>query len=144
MVERTIRGTSWRALDTFDDVEAEDDAAEDSVFGVEKIIVCRIDEKLGAISIRASIRHRDRPDFIVIIFMDLVIEFVSRISHSPLIFALVIFTIRIAALDHESGDDTMECGAVIKSALSELHKIGDRIRRILLHHFQNNVPLVGV
>ncbi len=104
----------FHELDGLDDIHAFDNSAEDGVFAVEPGCGCRGDEKLRAVGVGSTVGHAHRERAVVLqTFMELVLEIFApdRLSATPSSF-------RIARLDHESLDHTMEQNPIVISTPS--------------------------
>src|SRR5438876_10110141 len=73
------------------------------------------------------------------LFVKLRLNFVSGIAGAPTCLFAVVLGEGIAALDHKSFYDTMECSPIVKASLRQLLEILDRLWRDvgpeLSHHF---------
>ncbi len=50
---------------------------------------------------------------------------------------------RAARLDHEVGDDAVECEAVVEAVFGELLEVGDRFGRFVVMQFEADIAVLG-
>ena len=97
--------------------------AEDGVDPVEVRLGCVADEELAAAGVLPGVRHRERPGHVLVgVEVGLALDLVAGAAGAD---ARVVGVLRerIAALDHEVGDDPVEPGAVVELAVGELLEV---------------------
>src|SRR5207245_9798136 len=97
--------------------------------------VSRDDEELAAVRIRSGIGHRQRPTLDLVV-VELVLERVARAARPG--------SGRVSALNHEVLDHAVEDDAVVEAVGSELPKVLDRLRRVLIEELQLDRAVVGL
>lgn len=104
------------AGDFFDDIEAVGDLSEDRVAVVEEWSGGGGDEELGAVGSRTGVRHGENPRSAVAeIRMEFIGKLVTRTAASAFGW--------ITTLEHEAFDHTMECHAIVITALGKIEKV---------------------
>ncbi len=122
-------GADGRAGDFREHIVAFDQFAERGVLAVEERGVAVADEKLaaGGIGICAA-RHGDDPALVGAV-VELGLDGVAGAACAPMTFLAGVLGERIAALNHETLDDAVETGAVVKSFLGQCLEIFDGLGR---------------
>ena len=122
VVHHVARG----AGDLVHDLDALDDLAEGGVLAVKVRRILMHDEKLaaGAVGDHGA-RHGEHAARVLQIVLEavgakLALDAVARAADAD--------TVRVAALDHEAGDDAVEDHAVIKALLHETDEVVDGVR----------------
>ena len=132
-----------RGGDFFQHVVAFDQFAEGGVLAVEESWVAVADEKLGASRIGIiRARHGEHTAFVGA-FVEFRFDLVAGAAGAPVIFLARIFCQRVAALDHETFDDAVKTGAVVKTFLGEGLEILDRLRGDVRPEFDDHVAFGG-
>ena len=126
--KRAIRLFRRRGGDFVQHVKALDQIAENGVLAVERTGIGVADKELRAAGIRIlRARHRENAAR-VMLGIKFRVDGITRPAHTPSIFRRIVLRVRIAALNHEAGNDTVKRRAVVKAAARELLKIGNVIR----------------
>jgi serine/threonine-protein kinase len=113
LVRAVARG--GHAGDLVDDVLPAHDLAEDRVLVVEVRRGALGDEPLGAVGARARVGHREHARPVVAERgVELVLEAVAGVARAPARGHVRVARERVAALDHEVGDDAVEAHAVVE------------------------------
>ena len=118
LLVRTVVGVGVDAADLADDVHPVGDLAEDGVAVVEVGLGVERDEELRAVRVRPGVRHAQDP-FVVV--AQLVVELVVELVAGPAPAGAG----RVAGLDHEVLDDSVEEHVVVQGlALDLLARLG--------------------
>src|SRR5436189_5828809 len=134
-----IVGAGLGRRNFFQHIVALNQFAEGGVLAVEKFGRTVADEKLtpGRIGILRTV-HRKHAT-LMRLFVKLGLNFVSGIASAPTCLFAVVLGEGIAALDHKSFDDAVECGPIVETSLGQLLEILDCLWRAvgpeLGHHF---------
>src|SRR5208283_3463196 len=132
-----------RGADFFQNVAAFDQLAECGVLMVEERRVAVADEKLAAGGI-GMVRTRHGNDAAKVrAVIELGLDLVAWPARAPQILLARIFRERIAALNHETFDDAVKTGAVIKAFLGERFEIFDGLGRDLGPEFDDHFAFGG-
>src|SRR6185369_16654118 len=91
--------------------------------------------ELAPVRVRAAVGHRERAALDAVL-VGLVLELVARAARPV--------STRAAALDHEVGDDAMECDPVVNPVLRELHEVVDGPGRVFLEELDLDRAVIGV
>jgi hypothetical protein len=94
------------------------------------------DEKLGAVGIRAGIRHRKHTGASV---LEVLVEFIGKIVTG----AAGTGAFGTTALDHEVVDDAVESQTVVEAVFSELFEILDGLRRLVVVQLDSDIDVLG-
>ena len=124
VLDRAVPGSGFCFADFVNDIHALDHFPKDRVFGIEMVVVNKVDEELAPPGIGAGVCHGDCPPIIPVIFRELIIYLVARPTHAG--------AGRITSLDHESINDPVEDHTVVIAFLHERFKVpcGDRHSRV--------------
>src|SRR5712691_12220157 len=148
---RPVLAARLDPADQVNHVGALDDLAEDGVLAVQPGRRHDRDEELRAVGAGSGVRHGQQVRPVERkVWMDFVGELVAGSAAAG--------SERVAALDHEVGDDPGEHGPVVQpgggglpgarvrplpAALGKLHEIAYRLRRVIREEADDNRPLVG-
>ncbi len=124
-------------------IVAFDQFTKSRVLAIEERSIAKANEELttGRIGMSRT-RHGDHAALVRTI-VEFRFDFVTRIACAPASFGTGILCQRIAALDHETFDDTMKTGAIVKSFFREGFKILHRLWRNVRPEFQDHFALRG-
>src|SRR5262249_49879832 len=128
--------------DLFQHIIAFDQFAKSRVLTVKKRRIREANEKLATRGIRMlRARHRNDTAF-MLATIKFRFDFVTWIARAPFRFLRGILGLWIAALDHESLDDSMKTGAIVKAFIGKGLKILNRLWRDIWPKLENHFTLV--
>ena len=87
-------------------------------------------------------RHRDHAALVTVI-VELGLDIVTRSAFAVAVFFCRVFRIRIAALNHESFDDPVENGPVVKALAREFLEVFDRVRCRISPKLHHHIAFAG-
>jgi len=115
ILNRAVAGTGFCFTDLVNYIHTFHHVPKDRVFGIEEVVVYKVNEELGSPGVRSGICHRDCTPVVPVGVRELVLDRVAGSTHAG--------ARRIAALQHETIDDTVEDHAVIESFFHERFEI---------------------
>jgi hypothetical protein len=118
-----VRFVSWSIDDLVCGFHSRDNLAEDGIFPVEEGGIGHADEKLRPRTVRMlGSRHRENASLMLFIIK---LRFQCKTGPAHSMFGSIRAPgIRIPALNHESWDNAMKCGPIIKSFFRQFNKAG--------------------
>jgi hypothetical protein len=124
ILDRAVTGSGFCFADFVNDIHTLDYFPEYGVFGIEVVVVNKVDKELAPPGIGAGVCHGDRTPCIPVAVRKLILDYVPGPAHSG--------AGRVAALDHKTIDDPVEDYTVVKAFLHERFKVscGDGHGRI--------------
>ena len=96
-------------------------------------------EKLAPIGVGTGVGHgEDAGTVVPEVFVELVFELGPVWPTAPT------GSLGATGLDHETGDDTMESEAVVKTIIGEFFEIGDRLGNLVIVQLESDVSSIGL
>jgi len=115
VLDRAIPRPGFCFTDFVNDIHAVDNLSKDRVFGIEVVVVNKVDKELAPPGIGAGICHGDRAPVIPVAFCELIFYYVTRPAPPG--------AGGVASLDHKSIDDPVEDHAIIIPFLNKRFKV---------------------
>jgi len=115
ILNRAVAGTGFCFTDLVNDIHAFHHVPKDRVFGIEEVVVDKVDEELGAPGVWSGIRHRDCTPVVPVGVRELILDHVTGSAPAR--------AGRVATLQHKPVDDPVEDHAVIEAFFHERFKV---------------------
>src|SRR5688572_22244845 len=131
-VLRVVLGVPRRADDLVRHIHAARHLPEGGVLAVEEVRVLHHDEELAARAVRAGgAGHGDDAAGVGRV-VELGLDLVAGVPGAVHGAVLVVLGVRVAALDHETGDHAVEGGLVVEALLREVQEVLDVARSLVV------------
>ena len=118
--------------------------AKGGVLAVEEVCIAKTDKKLAAGGVRIGRSgHRDDTANMWTI-VELGLDRMAGTAGAPEVFERLILGLRVAALDHESGHDTVKASAIVKPIVGQLGEVCHRAGGDIGLKFYGYFPLGGL